>query len=57
MEIGVLLLRGDDDDVFRPSKKRQRLESVVPAVPVKPENATKAPPLTASWLSGRLTEP
>jgi len=47
MEIGMVLLRGDEDDdeVFQPLKKLQQLESIVP---VKPEQAAKAPPPTAS---------
>jgi len=51
MEIGMALLRGDEDDdeVFQPQKKRLRLESVVPVVPVKAEQAAKAPPPTADW--------
>ena len=59
MEIGMALLRGkdDDDDIFQPPKKQQRLESVVPAVPAKPEQAAKAPPPTADWLTGRLAAP
>ena len=38
MEIGMALFCGreDDEDVFQPPKKRQRLESVVPAVRAKP---------------------
>jgi len=49
MEIGMALLRGEEDDnnVFQLPKKRQRLESVVPVVPAKPEQAAKAPPPTA----------
>ena len=55
MEIGMSLLQGDvNDEVFQPPKKRQRLESEVPAVP---ENSAKAPPPTASWLTDRLDEP
>jgi len=59
MEIGMALLLGDEDDndVFQPPKKRQRLERVVPVVPAKPEQAAKAPPPTADWLTGRLAEP
>jgi hypothetical protein len=59
MEIGMALLRGkeEDDDVFKPPKKQQRLESVVPVVPAKPEQAAKAPPPTADWLTGRLAAP
>jgi len=36
---------------------RQRLESVVPAVPAEPEQAAKAPLPTADWLTGRLAAP
>jgi len=51
MEIGMALIQGDNDnDVFQPPKKRQQLESVVPAVPAKPESAVKPPLPTASWL-------
>jgi len=59
MEIGMVLLCGidDDEDVFQPPKKRQRLESIVPVVPAKPENVAKTPLPTAGWLTGRLTEP
>jgi len=59
MEIGMALLRGeeDDDDVFQPPKKRQRLENVVPVVPAKPKQAAKAPAPTADWLTGRLAVP
>jgi len=59
MEIGVALLRGnkDDDSVFQPPKKQQQLERIVPAVPAKPEQASKAPPKTADWLTGRLAGP
>jgi len=59
MEIGMSLLRDgeDDDDVFQPPKKHQRLESIVPAVPTKPEQAGKAPSPTADWLTGRLAAP
>jgi len=59
MEIGMAFLRGEEDnnDVFQPPKKRQRLESVVPVVPAKPEQAAKAPPPMADWLTGRLAVP
>jgi len=58
MEIGMSLLQGDNDDGdFQPPKRRQRLESVVLAVPAKPANVAKAPPPTASWLTDRLDEP
>jgi len=55
MEIGMALFR--DDGVFQTLKKQQRLESVVPVVPAKPEQAAKAPPPTADWLTGRLAVP
>jgi len=56
MEIGMSLLRGgeEDDEVFQPPKKRQRLESIIPAEPAKPEQAAKAPPPTADWQTSRL---
>jgi len=58
MEIGMSLLNGDnDDELFQPLKKRQRLESMVPAVQAKTASAAKALPLTASWLTGQLSEP
>jgi hypothetical protein len=59
MEMGMSLLRGgeEDDEVFQPPKKRQRLESVIPAVQAKPEQAAKAPPPTADWLTGKLAAP
>jgi len=59
MEIGMAILRGgdDEDDVFQPPKKRQRLESIVPAVQSKPEQAAKAAPPSADWLTGRLAAP
>jgi len=60
MEIGMALLLGekDDDEVFQPPKKKcQRLESVVPVVPPKPEQAAKAPPPSTDWLTGRLAAP
>jgi len=55
MKIGLSMLQGEEDDeVFQPPKKRQRLESVVPAVPVKPAAAAKAPPPTPGWPERRL---
>jgi len=51
------LSSAEDDEVFQPPKKRQRLESVIPVVPVKPDQAAKAPPPTADWLTGRLAAP
>ena len=56
MEIGMSLLRGgeEEDKVFQTPKKCQRLESIVLEVPAKPEQAAKAPPPTADWLTGRL---
>jgi len=59
MEIGMSLPRRgeDDDNVFQPPKKRHRLESIVPTVPAKPEQAAKAPPPSANWLTGRLAAP
>jgi len=59
MEIGMALLRRkeDDDEVFQLPKKRQRLESVVPVIPAKPEQAAKALHPTADWLTGRLAAP
>jgi len=58
MEIGMWLLQDDDnDEVFQLAKKRQRLETVVPAMLAKPASSAKAPPPMASWLTGRLTKP
>jgi len=53
-----MLLNGDEEDeVFQPPRKSQRLESVVRAVPAKAANAVKAPPPTADWLTGALSQP
>jgi uncharacterized membrane protein YgcG len=59
MEIGMAIICGeeDNDDVFHPPNKQQWLESVVLVVPTKPEQAEKAPPPTADWLTGRLAMP
>ena len=58
MRIGLSMVQGEEDDeVFQPPRKRQRLESVVPVIPPTPAAAAKAPPATPGWLTGRLEEP
>jgi len=57
IKIGMSLLKVDDEDeVFQPPKKRQQLDSVVPAVSAKPASTAKALLLTADWLTGHLSK-